>query len=310
MGTTTSSQEVLEYHEKFIYLSSGYIDELNTNPYGPTIKQLAHVTVRKEPHKDAMYLKYLPDNRILVMGKSGNVRIEVCVFDTKFKIIQGTKFNLTINETGTNISDMKVVEKEKLIYTCGLYSHCLCVHYDEPTVKIKIKPISELTLSNDLHFIKESLSNTRICRLKSFGWELNNYYDKYANKLIILFRSTVETQYCLEIQQQLDNKWVFEKVIILSFINPYVDSIYNIVPSRHHIAIAYQHRINNNFSQSMIEVFVKYENKIVKVVNGLHPDFYDQYDMWILEKRNLLSKIEVLNKLNVDLLTIILSYVG
>jgi hypothetical protein len=145
------------------------------------------------------------------------------------------------------------------------------------------------------------------------------FYDKYDGSLIIVMYSLklstegVKYSYTFERWEKLGNEWQYEKSIDY-LVNPgnfYNKKIWEISCSKHHIvlSVADQHIITNDDVFTSIRILDKLTFVEQFRLSGCHPIFRDDYDWWRKKSITLLKSINAIEKLSIDILGLILSFV-
>lgn len=143
-------------------------------------------------------------------------------------------------------------------------------------------------------------------------------YDKYNDSIFMLIFSNdpdSNTTYQFE-EFNKDKDWVLLRKSDIGHLDPRLgkeqrQEVYHMECGRYYISIGLKQTIHGTGEVLFtIYLFNKETFKLYNKFSGCHPTFRDDYDDWFKNNLNIMKNIETLNKINEDLLKIILFYIS
>lgn len=145
----------------------------------------------------------------------------------------------------------------------------------------------------------------------------NICYDKYTDTVLMLIsiqrgESFDSGEYFIEEWKKSDTNWILlgtSPILQMDIIPRKSSEVYHFECGRKYISLGvkYGKEISR---RGMICLYDKNSFKSVNSFPGYHPTFWDDYDRWFGKSLQTLKNTEILNKINEDLLKLILFYIS
>lgn len=136
----------------------------------------------------------------------------------------------------------------------------------------------------------------------------NMCYDKYEDNFVAIFLSG--QTYRIDVFENISGGWLLLKKSKFFKLQTSLSRVDKLECTKNYFLIAVHPGWDIITISREIVIMDKKTFTISYKVYGSQPAFYDDYDKWYKNSMNLLKDIDVLNKFSVDLLSILLLYIG